>query len=90
MPPSDHGLAQLAGRCEAAIFHRDDHRLFSIERSAYLASVTVAQPEARRAARYEPPIMEAGDNSACNVGVGVPRFRPAISGLLYCGNNWCR
>ena len=36
-------MAQLANRGEAAIFYRDDDRLFGVERGAYLASVCIAQ-----------------------------------------------
>ncbi len=54
-------MAQLSTRGEAAIFDGDDERLFGVERGAYLACITVAQPGISRAAWNEAAIMEAGE-----------------------------
>jgi acetoin utilization deacetylase AcuC-like enzyme len=60
-------VTQLACRGEAAILGRDDHRLSGIERGAYLACITVAQPGARPTTGDEAAIMETGEARVISV-----------------------
>jgi hypothetical protein len=66
VPSSDHGVAQLPVRGEAAILDRHDDGLSGIERSTDLACVKVAPPGARPAAGDEAAIKEPGEAQGRN------------------------
>jgi hypothetical protein len=66
VPSSDHGVAQLPVRGEAAILDRYDDGLSGIERSTDLACVKVATPGARPAAGDEAAIKEPGEAQGRN------------------------
>src|SRR5580704_8099392 len=90
MPLSDHGVAQLACRREAAILDGDDHRLFGVERGAYLPRITVTQPRTSRTARNKATIQKAGKAKRAAIAiiphhgevVGQRAFRLAPDGAL--------